>query len=189
MGGTKFDQGKPRMGLVEPEFIAGMARVLDFGEKKYGAQNWKKGLERGRVIDAALRHLAAFQSGEEVDGETGESHCLHAACCLMFLHYYGQKAQASSVRDVQERIKKWADSIYPDRTAHSALVKLVLEEIPELLGGGLDRPEEYADTLILLFDIAQMKGIDVLQAVNDKMDINEKRTWEINKETGLMRHV
>ena len=40
MAGTKFDECKPRMGLVAPEFVEGVARVLTFGADKYGAYNW-----------------------------------------------------------------------------------------------------------------------------------------------------
>lgn len=63
-----------------------IARVLDFGAKKYARDNWRKGggLTQCRVIAAALRHIAAYREGEELDPETGLSHLAHAACELLF---------------------------------------------------------------------------------------------------------
>jgi len=92
-----------------------------------------------------------------------------------------------SITDLQANIKAWADSVFPHRTAHGALCKLVLEEIPEFC---LDTKseDEYADLLILLLDVATLNGIDVEGAVTRKMAKNRKRTWVINKETGMMRH-
>jgi hypothetical protein len=229
--GVKFDSGKPRLGLIDPSFLEDVAHVLGYGEDKYGGPNWMNGIEYSRVIDAAKRHIAAFECGEEIDAETNRSHLAHATCCMMFLHHYThnnfggfddrrykkdllevqgrkgigsiftesgeeeildlqemRKCGSDPIAAAQERIKSWADRVYPGRTPHGALAKLMLEEIPELLNGGLDDPGEYADTLILLFDIAQMRGIDALQAVHDKMEINENRTWVVDPQTGIMRH-
>jgi len=93
------------------------------------------------------------------------------------------------VQHLQRRIADWADQVFPDRTAHGALSKLVMEEIPELLNGGLDDPHEYADVLILILDVASLRGIDAIKAAHEKMAINEARKWEIDKSTGLMHHI
>lgn len=58
------------------------ARVLMFGDSKYGRDNWRKGLHYTRLLDAALRHIIAFADGEDLDPETGESHLAHAKCCM-----------------------------------------------------------------------------------------------------------
>lgn len=86
-GGTKHDQDKPRIELVDPEFIEGVAEVLTFGARKYAAHNWRSGIDASRLIGAAYRHLGAFNKGEDLDSESGLSHILHAACCLQFLHW------------------------------------------------------------------------------------------------------
>jgi len=88
MSGSKFDTGKPRMGLVTPEFIEGVAKVLSFGAEKYGPYNWAEGIEFNRLYDALQRHLSAWQKGEDIDPESGENHLLHAACELMFLYSF-----------------------------------------------------------------------------------------------------
>lgn len=87
-GGTKHDKDKPDTSLVCYEFVYGIAQVLTFGKAKYGAWNWTKGFGYSRVYAAAIRHLGAWQTGEENDKESGLSHILHAACCLMFLYMH-----------------------------------------------------------------------------------------------------
>lgn len=93
----------------------------------------------------------------------------------------------ADVRRIQREVKEWADSVFPHRTAHGALCKLMLEEIPEF-ALNQDDPGEYADLVILVLDIATLNGIDVAEAVRDKMEVNRAREWMINPETGLMRH-
>lgn len=88
MEGKKFDTGKPRMELLSTEALIQMANVMSYGATKYGDQNWREGLAWSRVVGAAMRHLTAFNGGEDVDPETGLSHIAHLACCAMFLLEY-----------------------------------------------------------------------------------------------------
>lgn len=87
MAGVKHDNGKPRLGLLDRVALEAIARVLAHGAEKYrdapgGAHNWRHGLALSRELDAALRHIHAFNDG---DPESGLSHIAHAACCLMFV--------------------------------------------------------------------------------------------------------
>ena len=84
--GSKHDSGKPLMGAVPPNALLAVARVLTFGAKKYGRDNWRQ-VENAetRYLDAALRHINAHQRGEVEDPESGESHLAHAVCSLMFM--------------------------------------------------------------------------------------------------------
>ena len=82
----KFDNGKLPMDLLDPEWMEGVAQVLQFGAQKYAAHNWRKGMEWSRLYAAIQRHLNAFAKGWEYDDETGLSHLLHASCGLMFLY-------------------------------------------------------------------------------------------------------
>lgn len=109
-GGTKHDQGKPDLSYVSYELVEAIARVRDFGAKKYtkygecncvksvqldhdptcnalkivspGRNNWKKGFLVTRSCAAALRHIFLFLSGETNDEESGLSHLAHAICDL-----------------------------------------------------------------------------------------------------------
>jgi hypothetical protein len=82
--GVKHDSGKPMMSLLDSEWKEGVARVMTFGAKKYAAHNWRKGISVSRLLDAAYRHQDAFNKGEDLDPESGESHLFHASCCLQF---------------------------------------------------------------------------------------------------------
>ena len=87
--GKKYDDGKNRLDLVEPEFIEGVGKVLTNGAEKYGPNNWQ-GLEdaEDRYYAAAMRHLLAYRRGEKTDPDTGLSHLYHVACNMMFLDYF-----------------------------------------------------------------------------------------------------
>lgn len=87
MSGLKFDSEKPRMDLLDTEFLEEVARVLGFGASKYETHNWRKGHKISRLLAASLRHITTFNKGEDLDPESGYSHLAHAACCLMFMMY------------------------------------------------------------------------------------------------------
>lgn len=81
----KFDQGKPDLSHISLELMEQVARVREFGAKKYSRGNWKKGFKYTRSIAAALRHIMAFSEGQDNDPESGLSHIAHALCCLEHL--------------------------------------------------------------------------------------------------------
>lgn len=88
--GRKDDSEKVRMDLLSSSWLEGTSRVLTFGAKKYAAHNWRQGIANSRLIGAALRHIIAFNGGEDNDPETNLLHLYHASCCLMFaseLHF------------------------------------------------------------------------------------------------------
>lgn len=81
----KFDQDKLPLHLLSTEAMNQTAAVLKFGAIKYAEHNWRKGFTWSRPLSAAMRHLTAFNDGEDKDPESGLSHLAHAACCIMFL--------------------------------------------------------------------------------------------------------
>jgi len=81
----KFDANKLPLNLLSTEALNQTAAVLAFGAEKYAAHNWRKGFAWSRPLAAAMRHLTAFNDGEDRDPESGLSHLAHAACCIMFL--------------------------------------------------------------------------------------------------------
>ena len=86
----KDDTEKPRMELLDPDFMVGVAQVLTFGANKYAANNWKKATpsDTERIKGAILRHLMAYMGGQKIDPETGLNHMYHISCNAMFLSYF-----------------------------------------------------------------------------------------------------
>ncbi len=82
--GLKYDAEKQPLSLLSKVWLLGVASVMGFGAKKYAAHNWRNGLERSRLLSAALRHILAYNEGEDVDPESKLHHLDHASCCLMF---------------------------------------------------------------------------------------------------------
>lgn len=83
----KYDGEKPRMDLLDPLALEGLAKVLTFGAQKYAAHNWRKGIANTRLIAAMLRHMFAIMRGEDIDPESGLPHIDHVGCCWMFLSW------------------------------------------------------------------------------------------------------
>lgn len=84
----KFDNGKVPLQLMSTVALNKIAEVLAHGAQKYSANQWRTGMDWSRLIGAALRHITAFNNGEDLDPESGLSHLAHAGCCIMFLLEY-----------------------------------------------------------------------------------------------------
>lgn len=56
-----------------------LAEVSGFGARKYAAHNYLKGYPWSLSLDALHRHLWLFQSGQDLDDESGLPHMAHAA--------------------------------------------------------------------------------------------------------------
>ena len=90
LAGIKYDQGKAPLGMIPSVALIEEANVLAFGAEKYDRDNWRKGMKWSRLLDAALRHITAYNEGEANDEESGISHLAHARCCLGFLLHYAK---------------------------------------------------------------------------------------------------
>lgn len=90
IGIDKKDFGKDQWYLMPFETLRDVVKVLMFGTSKYTPFGWQVVVRDNpkRYFDAAIRHLAAWQSGEKQDSETGISHLAHATCCLIFLLWH-----------------------------------------------------------------------------------------------------
>ena len=102
----KYNDNKPMMSLIRPEFSLGLAEALTYGYTKYGEergdiQNYLKGegFYYSTIIDSLKRHINAFESGVDIDEESNIHHLLLAAANLMFLHTY-----ESSDKGIDDRI-------------------------------------------------------------------------------------
>ena len=83
---AKADAGKPKLTLVPRQILFDIARVREYGNRKYGSsENWKQ-VEPERYRDAAFRHLCAYLDDPQgVDEESGLPHLWHLACNVAFL--------------------------------------------------------------------------------------------------------
>ena len=87
--GPKYDEGKLQYSLIPPIATKALAEVLTFGAKKYQPNSWQKvpDAER-RYLDALMRHLESYRSGEELDSESNLSHLSHLLCNASFLLHF-----------------------------------------------------------------------------------------------------
>ena len=85
MSGIKHDTGKPDLSIIPMAALIEEAEGFMYGEGKYGRYNYCEGFKASRLVAAALRHIYAWNSGEDYDDESGVSHLGHARCCLAML--------------------------------------------------------------------------------------------------------
>lgn len=83
---AKADAGKAMLTLVPRKIIWAIARIREYGCKKYtDPDNWKR-VEIERYRDAMFRHwLAYLDNPHGVDHESGLPILWHCACNLAFL--------------------------------------------------------------------------------------------------------
>lgn len=86
--GVRFNAGKLRWSLVHFKSLEPGVEVLMYGEQKYAAHNWKKGLSPVEILESMQRHLAALMDGETHDPESGLPHIGHIQCNAMFYAYF-----------------------------------------------------------------------------------------------------
>jgi len=75
-----------RAQLVETDWIftEAIEEVLRWGREKHRGHYWRDNLNVKDFMEALHRHIDAYESGQILDDETGQSHLIHAACNLMF---------------------------------------------------------------------------------------------------------
>ena len=100
--GARYNDDKPDLSLIPLCTLEDEARVWAYGKKKYAAWNWAKGMDWSIPYACAMRHLAAWQKGEDIDSESGQSHLAHAMCNLRMLTLYSK-----TYTDGDDRPKEW----------------------------------------------------------------------------------
>lgn len=78
-------EGKPNIHKVDPSFIEGMAKVFDYGDKKYGERNYFRYDNVNDLISAIYRHTASVLQGEVTDNGSNLSHLYHIATNCMII--------------------------------------------------------------------------------------------------------
>lgn len=137
------------------------------------------------IVDAHGATVASFEVRHHLRGVMGNCD-KNADLAVRAVNAY-KKRGGADIRQLQDRITKWADANFPARTTADILLKLY-EEVGEYARNP-KAALEMGDIMILLLDVAHKNGIDVHRAVEEKMDINETRTWAVDSNTRIMRHV
>ena len=110
--GARYNDGKPDFSLIPLWTLVGEARVWARGAKKYSAWNWTKGMPWSVPFACAMRHLSAWQNGEDIDPESGESHLDHVACNIRMLKMYasnypeGDDRMPASAREASSHLRQ-----------------------------------------------------------------------------------
>jgi hypothetical protein len=86
--GARYNSGKPDYSLIPLCTLEDEARVWAYGAQKYATYNWTRGMAWSVPFACAMRHLAAWQRGEENDPESNLPHLAHAMCNLRMLTLY-----------------------------------------------------------------------------------------------------
>ena len=75
------------MHLLSPSAMRETANALGHGAAKYQPRNYRgAGINATTYVGALLRHIVAWNDGEDLDPESGLSHIAHAsACCDILL--------------------------------------------------------------------------------------------------------
>ena len=102
----KFDGGKNRLDLIDPEFIVGTGLALTYGVGKYEEYSWQR-VEGGtnRYYGAFMRHIIAWRGGESHDEESGLHHLQLAAANLMFVSWFDRKG--GEIYDKEKLKREW----------------------------------------------------------------------------------
>ena len=106
------------------EMTEAYARVAEYGQTKYAAWNWSKGLSRVQILGSLLRHTFAYLRGEERDSGPKGSGLLHtdhilwnAAALVHNVHW--DLADGRRVEPPREYKTKGENVLPPNPVQHS----------------------------------------------------------------------
>ena len=71
MRAKRYNSGKPRLDLLPLDLLTGLSRVLEYGEGKYGRNNWRRGAPATEQVASLLRHLQPIMEALNSDSREG----------------------------------------------------------------------------------------------------------------------
>lgn len=121
INGTKHDGEKAQMDLLCFTALEKLSDVLTFGANKYARHNWTRGINNSRIVSSLLRHLSAYQRGEDIDSESGLPHVHHISCNAMFLgsNYELRKHLDDRVSSNGSKLNDVSSSVVPKGFSNS----------------------------------------------------------------------
>ena len=76
---VRYDFMKLRWDLLPTDAIEKIIEIYTHGSIKYNDHNWRKGFHWSRCIGSLMRHLNAFNNGEDIDEDSGALHLSQVA--------------------------------------------------------------------------------------------------------------
>jgi ribosomal protein L24 len=87
-----------------PLFEVGLAMLE--GGRKYGSHNYRAmGVKSSVYFDAAMRHIASWWEGEDIDSDSGLPHIVKAIACLLVLRDSQLIGNYEDDRPISNKIK------------------------------------------------------------------------------------
>jgi hypothetical protein len=197
---------KTPLHLLPPYALAQTALAHREGAERYGEWNWRQtGVCATTYIGAIMRHLAAWQDGEDLDPDSGLSHIAKiAACCNILLdaEHCGKlvddrsKVQPKTLKDFIEEeqrrfIRECKDAgavlrMYQSHTPEQNLVKAIKESIGRMANERIANSWaaklalELPDPKGVFVEVAMPEGLPPLPPVPEGFDRWEYRGmgWE-----------
>lgn len=95
----KQKKNKLMVELVPPESVKAMAKIFEFGTRKYTPRGWEAGMEFEDYLAAAERHLLELKEGNMIDEESGMPHLFHALTNFAILSTYYERGLLKEIED------------------------------------------------------------------------------------------
>lgn len=129
-----FSEGKSGVDQIPPQVLLELGRVYEMGERKYGRRNWLKGTAWHEFYGSALRHILRWQSGEDLDDESGLPHLSHAIWNLVALQHFQMNGIGTDDRLTGSPLKGSPKDLLSDYSMDTALSRVRAEQdIAELI--------------------------------------------------------
>lgn len=101
-GGEKGSKPE-QYSMIPVPALAEVARVYEYGSRKYDRDNWRRGYDWHLSYDAMQRHANAFWSGQDFDPESGLHHLAHATFHAFTLYTFGGDLERYAQYDDRHR--------------------------------------------------------------------------------------
>jgi hypothetical protein len=98
-------EGKGRYDLLPTYALQRLAQHFENGSKKYGDENWRKGIPLRRFIDSAIRHLFKY-----LEGQRDEDHAIAAAWNILAMVETEQMIERSILPPELDNLPQWVHS-------------------------------------------------------------------------------
>ena len=100
----RYNKKKARFDLLPPEAIYALAEHYGKGAEKYAPRNWERGTDWNVPYASLMRHVIAWQSGEDHDPENGTHHMISAAWNALAIYTYYMREIGTDDRPMAEPI-------------------------------------------------------------------------------------